>query len=409
MSSVRVQKDLRWAEFAELAGLFFLLGAGMGAWFVPLGPVLDAHGMGAIKPFAFAASSTAALVSPLFFGALADRKAGAVRVLGWLALASAGMLSVVATAIHLRLNQWVVLGLIQLLALALSPTWGLTTTVVFSRISDAQRQFGPVRAVGTLGWMAGCWLVSLLGLDGSAAAAYASAGAWVLVALFTWILPGRTPATAAPPATLRERFGLDALVLLKVRDHRVVFTTAILFAIPMAAFYPHAPSHLKELGLERTSAWMSIGQISEIIAMVWLSSVLTRWRLKWTLAAGLAFGLVRYALSALDGRGWVIAGVSLHGFAFTLFFITAQIYLEQRVDADWRARAQALFNSVLGLGNLLGYLGTGWWFVASWDNGHENWPRFWGGLAVMMGVVLIYFFTAYRGRSGPTAEKEAGR
>ena len=170
MSSGRVQRDLRWAEFAELSGLFFLLGAAMGAWFVPLGPVLDAHGMGAIKPFAFAASSTAALVSPLFFGALADRGAGAVRVLGWLALATAAMMCVVATAIHHRLNQWLVLSLIQLLALCLSPTWGLTTSVVLGRFSDAQRQFGRVRALGTLGWMAGCWTVSLLRSDASSAA-----------------------------------------------------------------------------------------------------------------------------------------------------------------------------------------------------------------------------------------------
>jgi hypothetical protein len=35
----------------------------------------------------------------------------------------------------------------------------------------------------------------------------------------------------------------------------------------------------------------------------------------------------------------VLAGVSLHGFAFTLFFITAQLYLDQRVDPAWRARA----------------------------------------------------------------------
>ncbi len=399
VSSVRVQRDLRWAEFAELSGLFFLLGLGMGAWFVPLGPVLDAHGMGGIKPYAFASSSMAALVSPLFFGALADRRSAPVRVLGWLAVAAAAMMVVVATAIHWRVNQWLVLGLIQVLALCLSPTWSLTTSVVLGRMSDAQRQFGPVRALGTLGWMAGCWAVSLLRFDDSAAAACVSAGAWVLLAVFTWVLPGRAPASAGPPLTLRERFGLDALGLLKHRDHRVVFVTAALFAIPMAAFYPHAPSHLKELGLERTAAWMSIGQVTEIIAMVWLSSVLVRWRLKWTLAAGLAFGVIRYSLSALDGPGWVLAGVSLHGLAFTLFFITAQIYLDQRVDPAWRARAQALFNVVLGVGNLCGYLGTGWWFRVSQQGGMENWSRFWGGLALVVGLVWIFFMAAYRGNA----------
>ena len=44
----------------------------------------------------------------------------------------------------------------------------------------------------------------------------------------------------------------------------------------------------------------------------------------------------------MNGKRWVLAGVLLHGCSFTLVFITAQIYLEQRVDAAWRARAQAL-------------------------------------------------------------------
>ena len=42
-------------------------------WLVPLSTVLDAHGLHAIKPFAFAANGVAAFVSPLIFGALADR------------------------------------------------------------------------------------------------------------------------------------------------------------------------------------------------------------------------------------------------------------------------------------------------------------------------------------------------
>ena len=126
-----------------------------------------------------------------------------------------------------------------------------------------------------------------------------------------------------------------------------------------------------------------------------------RWRLKWTLAAGLAFGVIRYSLSALDGPGWVLAGVSLHGLAFTLFFITAQIYLDQRIDPAWRSRAQALFSLMTGgVGNLCGYLGTGWWFQAAQKNGVVNWSLFWGVLAGMIALVLIYFLTAYRGR-GP--------
>src|SRR5262249_44320423 len=156
---------------------------------------------------------------------------------------------------------------------------------------------------------------------------------------------------------------------------------------------------LRQLGLERTSAWMTLGQVSEIAAMLALPGLLASRRLKWTLLAGLAFGVVRYALCALDGKAWVLAGVSLHGFAFTLSFITAQIYLDQRVDPAWRARAQALFSLMQsGLGNLLGYLGTGRWFQACQTEEGVAWPKFWGGLALVSAVVLIYFVSAYRGR-----------
>jgi MFS family permease len=233
--------------------------------------------------------------------------------------------------------------------------------------------------------------------DRSPAAMYAAAVVWIVVAFYTYLLPTPAPPVPSGPSTIRARLGLDALGLLRNPNHRVVFVTAALFAIPLAAFYPYAPTHLRDLGLERTAAWMSLGQISEIVAMLLLAGMLARYPFKWTFTAGLAFGLVRYGLCALDGKGWVLAGVSLHGMAFTLFFITAQIYLEQRVDVAWRARAQALLTVMMtGVGNLFGYLGTGWWFFHTHRNGFADWPLFWGGLAVAVAAVLTFFLAVYR-------------
>ena len=402
---MRVQQTSRWANYAELGTVFFLHGAAMAMWFVPLSNVLDAHGLHAIKPFAFAASALAAFISPLIFGAMADRHVGPVRVLRWLAVATAVAMAVATTSIKLSWNPWLVLALIQVHSLFSAPTWSITTAIVLGRLSNAQRQFGPVRAVGTIGWMAGCWIVSLLNADASTLAGYSGALGWLLVAAFTFVLPSVAPPKSTTHLTLKQRLGLDALALLKHPDHRVVFVTAALVAIPLAAFYPFTTPHLRDLGLQHTTAWMTLGQVTEIVAMFSLAALLARWRLKWIFATGLISGLVRYILCALDTKAAVLAGVTLHGFAFTLFFVTAPIYLDGRVDAAWRARAQALMSLMTtGVGNLFGYLGSGFWLKACERPAGINWSLFWGGLAIAVALVLVYFLAAYHGKTD-AAEK----
>jgi Nucleoside H+ symporter len=129
-----------------------------------------------------------------------------------------------------------------------------------------------------------------------------------------------------------------------------------------------------------------------------LGALLLKWRLKWILTGGLTFGVLRFAFSAVNSKAWLLFGILLHGCSYTLVFTTAQIYLDQRVDATWRARAQALLSLMnSGAGNLLGYLGVGWWFSNCTPSSGTQWPLFWGGLAAAAGVVMAYFLTAYRG------------
>ncbi|MSU57163.1 MAG: MFS transporter [Pedosphaera sp.] len=398
MSPLRVLRALRKAEYFELVALFFIQGSALGMWFVPLSNILDAHGLHDLKPLAFACSALAAFVSPLIFGAMADRHASPVKVLRGLALATAVAMALACTAIKLHWPPWLVLALIQLHALCSSPTWSISSTIVFARLADAKQEFGPIRAVATFGWMVGCWLISALGADASTLAGFSGAVMWLLVCAFTFFLPDLETPKSAEHLTWRQRLGWDALALLKHPDHRVVFITVALFSIPLCGFYPYAPPHLRELGFTRTSAWMSLGQITEILAMLLLGGLLVRWRLKWIFACGLGLGVVRFALSAINGKAWLLAGVVLHGASFALVFITAQIYLDQRVEAAWRARAQALMALMNGgVGNLLGYLGTGWWFAACARSPGTNWSWFWGGLAATVAVVFVYFLLAYRG------------
>lgn len=368
-------------------------------WLVPLSTVLDAHEMHAIKPYAFAASAVAAFISPLIFGAMADRHASPVKVLRGLSLATALAMIVASTAIKLKLNQWLVLAFIQFHALCSSPTFSISSAIIFARLANAQKEFGPIRAMATLGWMVGCWIVSALGADTSSLAGYSGAGMWLLVTASTYFLPVLETPKSAEHLRWHERLGLDALTLLKNHDHRVVFITVALFSIPLTGFYPYAPVHLRDLGFEHTSAWMTLGQVTEFIAMFVLGGLLLRWRLKWIFALGLGFGVARFAFSALDAPPWLLTGIILHGCSFTPVYITAQIYLDQRVDSAWRTRAQALMSLMNnGVGNLIGYLGMGVWFTTCSPANNTRWTTFWSGLAAVVAGVLLYFLVAYHGR-----------
>jgi nucleoside transporter len=392
-----VLTTLRKAEYAELMILFFIQAAAMAIWFVPLGPILDAHGMHAIKPFAFAANALAAFISPLMFGAMADRHVPPARVLRWLACATGIMMAVIATAIKDGWYPWLVLALIQIFSLSYAPMFSISTALVLARLENAQKEFGPVRALATIGWMCGALLISALNLDRSAFAGYLGAAFWLLVAGFTFFLPALEIPKSAEHLSWHERLGLDALTLLKDRDTRVVFITTTLFNIPLCAFYPYAPTHLHDLGFAHTSAWMSLAQVTEIIAMFGLAWLLLNWRLKWIFACGLALGVLRFALSAMDTKSSLLLGVSLHGASFVLVFITAQIYLNQRIDSAWRTRAQALLTLMNGgVGNLIGYLGSGWWFAECTTTGRTDWRQFWGILSASVAGVLIYFLIAFR-------------
>lgn len=397
---VQVLRDNPKIEFAELGVLFFIQWMGMAVWMVPLTLILNAHGLQSIQPLAFAATAVAAFVSPLFFGAAADRQVAPTRILRWLSLATAISMALASLAIELGWNRWVVLALIQLFALGVVPTASLSTTIVMSRVRDPKRQYGPVRAMGTIGWMAGCWLISAMNADESTLAGFMGAGIWLVLAAFTFLLPDVDPPKSAQHLTVKQRLGLDALSLLKNPDHRVVFLTSALFMIPLAAFYPYTPPQLKDLGFERVSAWMSLGQTTEIVAMFTLGALLSRWRLKWILTAGLAFGLLRYIFCAMNGKLSVLAGITLHGCTYTLFFTTAQIYVNERMGPEWRARAQALLMLMVGgVGHLIGYVSSGWWFSFNTSPSGTHWTFFWGGLTVMIALVMGYFLAAYHGRA----------
>lgn len=383
----------------KLALLFFFTAMPMGMWNVPLANIYAAYGREHLVPWVLATSAVAAFISPLFVGALADQKMSPTLLLRWLSLATGAALALTCASLAWDWDDGMVLLCAQIQALVATPVWSITSSIVFSQLQTPTKQFGPLRACATFGWMAGCWIVSfVLHADASLVAGFTASGLWILVMGLSWTLPMIQPGDIQGKRTFRQILGLDALDLLKNRDHRVVFITAALYSIPLAAFYPYTARHLKDLRVENISAVISLAQTTEVLTMLLLAGVLARFRLKWVFLSGITICVFRYALNSLDTQAWIMVGTTLHGFAFTLYFITTQIYLEERIDRKWRVRAQALLYLLMsGVGNLIGYLGGGWWHAYCTHSDITNWSLFWKGESALTAAVCLFFAFAYRG------------
>ncbi|GAB4061175.1 MFS transporter [Uliginosibacterium sediminicola] len=380
--------------------VFFCQYCALGMWTVPFSNILKAEGLQDLIGVAFTCNALASFISPLFVGAMADRHISPVklmRLLFWLSGLCLGF-TFLAVAQHWG-SFWVLLGM-QLYALCYSPTNSLVTTAALQQLRNPSREFGPLRLWATLGWIVAGWLVSwVLAGDASPVSGFVSAGILMALGVFTYCLPPSAAGGAGAACNWKERLGLDALRLLGHPNHRALLLTVTLFGIPMAAYYPYTPLHLSALGFAHPSATMTLGQVSEVIALFFLARVTRRTHLKSVLATGLLLGALRYALFALDHPLAQLLGISLHGASFAFYYVTAQIYLAEHIETDMRARAQALFALLTGgLANLCGYLGSGALFQVTQAAGGQNWLLFWGVISAAAFAAACYFMLAFERR-----------
>jgi MFS family permease len=384
-----------------LAVLFFLHAAALAAYIVPLANVLRTYGISehAID-LAFCTGAIAAFISPMIAGSLADRQLSPERLLAGLCIGSALCLFLTFHAIwHHWGTAWVLWSMMAY-ALCSAPGFGLLTSIALSRLTDAQREFGPLRAWATWGWMvAGLGISRVLHADFSPASGYGAAVIFLVEAAFCLSLRPSYPAATREPRRWRDFFGWEALQLLRHPDHRIIFLTSVIFSAILSSYYRYSVPHLADLQVKHPVGTMSVAQLCEGFAMLGLAALLTRFRLKWVLLAGLIFGMVRLGLMATNVSHWVILGVALHGPVFVLFYPVSQLYLEQRVDTRLRAQSQALLSLLnSGVGNLTGFLLIGKWHSLCTGGGVVDWPRFWTPLSLGAAGLSLFFLFSYRGQ-----------
>ena len=385
---------------AGLFGVFFLLGMSPGYYLSALSNILEARGLGSEWiARAFLAGPVAALISPLIVGALADNRFAAQKVFGWIGILSAILLAAAFRVLEVGGPPWWFIGLLAASSVVAAPMWSMLISLSMVHLKSGEQEFPIVRLGGTLGWMAAGFITSyVLFADRSPVAGYAGAVTRLIGGIASFYLPHTPP--VGNSRSLRTLLGLDAFRLLKERDHLVFFTVTMLLSIPLAAFFMHTPLHLRALGNDTPAATMTIGQISEIGAMLVMSVVMTRFRVKTVLMFALALSALRYVFFAVAGMSghsqWLIAGIALHGLCYTLYFVTGQLFLDRRVEPGLRSQAQGLLTLASnGVGSLAGTMLARVFYDFTVGAGHGGWSAYWwiqaGCIAVSIPVLAVFY------------------
>lgn len=394
--------------FRRLWIVFFLQGMTPGFWMPALTNILKAQGLGSWVALVFIVPPLMAMISPLIGGALADQRMAADRLFAWSSLIGCVALTAAFGSLHAGWNPWWFVALLGCYSLFSGPCWGLLSTIALTHLPNGEQKFPQVRLGATLGWMAAGVITSyVLHADTSPVVGYASGIARFTAGIMAFALPHTPPLGRA--GSWKSRLGLDAFKLMKHRDHCVFFIVTAVYSIPLSAFYMYAPEFLKALGDQRSTATMTLAQVTEIAAMLLMGSVLLRFRVKTVLLWSLGLSVVRFGMSAYAGAsgliGWHIGGIILHGVCYTFYFVTAQVFLDRRVDPGMRGQAQGLLVLVTsGLGPLLGALFCGWLRNYCVTEDGRGWLGFWAILAGMIALCFLSFARCYQGLVGRNAD-----
>ena len=372
-----------------------------GAWYVTVGNYMNAIGLTDVIYWAYTVSPIAAVVSPFFLGMVADRFFATEKVLAILHFAG-GAAMLAAPSFAGSATVFILLLLVHMLCYM--PTLGLTNSLAFHNITDQEKQFPIIRVFGTIGWIvAGVLVSAVLHADATSTPLYVAAVASFVMGVYSLTLPHTPPPAAGTAPTVRSILGLDALRTLSSPSFTTFILSSLLICIPLSAYYAYAPVYVGAAGIASPAFKMTFGQMSEVLFMVAMPWFFARLGVKRMLLIGMGAWVVRYlafAGAAPSGSfALIMFGILLHGICYDFFFVTGQIYVDQKSTDAIRGQAQGFLVLVTyGVGMLVGAQISGWVFnrIVPATSTLDAWQTFWLLPAAFAAGVMVYFALRFR-------------
>ncbi|HEY2156827.1 MAG TPA: MFS transporter, partial [Isosphaeraceae bacterium] len=334
----------------KLSLMMFLQYFVWGTWLPMLGQQIGPNGVN-LDPreigWVFTVYGFGAILGPFVIGQLADRYFATEKLMAACHLVGGLILILTAYAT----GFWPIFALLFLYCNLYMPTMGLSNSITFRNLGEGhQDQFPSIRLWGTIGWIvAGLFFAFYLMVGNPPTPAdgplgffeqigeYLAGGARSVAALpavrslfdyvgkpgfrdclrvagvfsilygfYCFLLPHTPPVPAKETDPIDKKSAvLEALELMRFRSFAVLVVVAGLIVIMLAFYFACENFFLEDIGTDpkKVGAYMTIGQIAEVVVMVFVPMAVARLGVKNTMLLGAGMWALRFALSTI-GRPW---------------------------------------------------------------------------------------------------------
>ena len=377
----------------QLMSMMFLMFFGWGAWYGQMSKYLldNLHATGDQVGNAYTTFAIASIFAPFFVGLISDRFFAAQKVMGFLNILGGVILYFLSLERDPEAFFWYILAY----TLCFAPNLALSNSIAMNQMSNPEKEFPSIRVTGTIAWIVVTNIIGFYALGDKVAIFEIAMYTSFLLGIYSFTLPN-TPPKGDKNASVAQILGLDALKLFKDRSFLIFFISSILICIPLSFYYAMANPSLTDAHMSNVENKMSLGQASEVIFMLLIPIAFTRLGVKKMLVVGLVAWIIRFLCFGYgDGISseWILyIGIILHGVCYDFFFVTGQIYTDQKAGEKIKNSAQGLITFAtygigMGIGSKLSGIVLDYYTV----NDVKNWQAVWMVPAAIAGVVLLLF------------------
>lgn len=364
----------------------------------------------------FSTMGWAALIMPSLFGIIADKWINAEKLYGLLHLAGAAVLFCLPMISDPTTMFWVML----LNMCFYMPTLSLSITVAYSALKkdgkDVVKDYPPIRVMGTIGFIAAMWTVSILGLEKSAGQFYIASATALLLGLYSFTLPKCLPeGKGIKSASLAESMGLNAFSLLKNPRIATFFIFSVLLGAALQLTNAYGDTFLHDFqkldefkdafAVKYPAIIMSISQFSETAFILTIPFFMRRFGIKKVMLMSMFAWVFRFGLfgfgNPTDGLWMIILSCIVYGMAFDFFNISGSLFIETQTSPKIRASAQGLFMMMTnGIGAILGSVVSGIVIDNFFTNPDSiitlQWKEIWIAFAAYSIIVAVLFMLLFK-------------